>query len=82
MSYSGEYDSFRKINQIIFLFQICVESCPQENFSPLHLIQEGGAEVEAEVKERMRPFCANNSQPLFSNSTVEQLISSHNCPQW
>ena len=36
--------------------QVCVSSCPSENFSPLAAVKDGSLE-EDEVKEKIKPFC-------------------------
>ena len=38
-----------------FKLQVCVSSCPSENFSPLAAVKDGMEEDE--VKKKIKPFC-------------------------
>jgi len=64
---------------------VCVEKCPQENFSPLaeaKKTEKFGTSVgmsQQEIKDRMMPFC----KPVdFGDRDVKTLVDEEICPPW
>ena len=68
--------------------QVCVEKCPQDNYSPWLEAQvpvTGLADtiLGDDVKNKMRPYCtADTSDEIFDKHSVSQLLDLNYCPPW
>ena len=68
--------------------QVCVEECPQDNYSPWLEAQipvTGIADdiLGDDVKKKMRPFCtADTTDEIFNKHSANQLLDLNYCPPW
>ena len=61
--------------------QVCVEKCPEENFSPLWAAR-GGMDQEV-IKGKIGPFCKRKEFEQKSKIlSVEDLVHQGICPLW
>ena len=58
-----------------------MESCPTETYTPLGMAKLG-AESEAAIKEKMRPYCIHTSLAEYNRLSVLQLVNNKICPPW
>ena len=66
-------------SHITTYYQVCVNQCPQENYSPLGALKLG--EPEFNIKRKMKPYCRLVSEEVFSQD-VKTLIEKEICPPW
>lgn len=60
---------------------VCVEKCPDDNFSPLAEIKKPSpfGMSEGAIKAKMKPYCKPED---LADSSVETLIKDEICPPW